>query len=63
MLKDKFIVLGVTGSIAIYKSLHLIRLLKKAGANVQVIMTKSACEFITPYFPGNITKSRYYGYV
>lgn len=48
MLKDKFIVLGVTGSIAIYKSLHLIRLLKKAGANVQVIMTKSACEFITP---------------
>jgi len=48
MLKDKFVVLGVTGSIAAYKSVELVRLLKKAGANVQVVMTKSACEFVKP---------------
>ncbi|NLU09942.1 MAG: bifunctional phosphopantothenoylcysteine decarboxylase/phosphopantothenate--cysteine ligase CoaBC [Tepidanaerobacter acetatoxydans] len=48
MLKDKFVVLGVTGSIAIYKAVELVRLLKKAGANVQVVMTKSACEFVKP---------------
>lgn len=48
MLKDKFVVLGVTGSIAAYKSAELVRLLKKRGARVQVIMTKSACEFVKP---------------
>lgn len=48
MLKDKFVVIGVTGSIAAYKSVELVRLLKKAGAKVQVIMTKSGCEFIKP---------------
>jgi phosphopantothenoylcysteine decarboxylase/phosphopantothenate--cysteine ligase len=48
MLKDKFVALGVTGSIAAYKSVELVRLLKKTGARVQVIMTKSACEFINP---------------
>lgn len=48
MLKDKFVALGVTGSIAAYKSVELVRLLKKAGVSVQVIMTKSACEFIKP---------------
>jgi len=48
MLKDKFVILGVTGSIAIYKAVELVRLLKKAGAQVQVIMTKSACEFVKP---------------
>ncbi|MDD4568953.1 MAG: bifunctional phosphopantothenoylcysteine decarboxylase/phosphopantothenate--cysteine ligase CoaBC [Tepidanaerobacteraceae bacterium] len=48
MLKDKFVAVGVTGSIAAYKSIQLVRLLKKAGARVQVIMTKSACEFIKP---------------
>jgi len=48
MLKDKFVILGVTGSIAAYKSAELVRLLKKSGANVQVIMTKSGCEFIRP---------------
>lgn len=48
MLKDKFVVLGVTGSIAVYKAVELVRLLKKAGAQIQVIMTKSACEFVKP---------------
>jgi phosphopantothenoylcysteine decarboxylase / phosphopantothenate---cysteine ligase len=48
MLKDKNIVVAVTGSIAIYKSLDLIRLYIKAGANVKVIMSESSKKFITP---------------
>ncbi|TYP60001.1 bifunctional phosphopantothenoylcysteine decarboxylase/phosphopantothenate--cysteine ligase CoaBC [Thermosediminibacter litoriperuensis] len=48
MLKDKFIALGVTGSIAAYKAVELVRLLKKRGAQVQVVMTRSAREFVTP---------------
>ncbi len=48
MLKDKKIILGVTGSIAAYKSAQLIRLLIKARAEVKVIMTPLAKEFITP---------------
>lgn len=47
-MRDKKILIGVTGSIAAYKTVHLIRLLKKAGAEVRVIMTPAACEFITP---------------
>ncbi|MBR1379915.1 MAG: phosphopantothenoylcysteine decarboxylase, partial [Bacteroidaceae bacterium] len=48
MLKGKHIVLGITGSIAAYKSCLIIRLLKKAGADVQVVITPSGKEFITP---------------
>lgn len=48
MLKNKRILLGVTGSIAAYKAANIIRLLKKEGAEVQVLMTKSATEFIAP---------------
>lgn len=48
MLKGKKIVLGVTGSIAAYKAAMLLRLLVKEGAEVQVVMTSSAKEFITP---------------
>lgn len=48
MLKGKKIVLGVTGSIAAYKSALLVRLLVKEGAEVQVVMTPAAKEFITP---------------
>ena len=48
MLRGKKILLGVCGSIAAYKTAFLIRLLKKRGADVQVIMTKSAQTFITP---------------
>ena len=47
MLNGKEIVLGVTGGIAAYKAVELLRLLTKAGANVHVIMTRSAEEFVT----------------
>ncbi|MDF1643318.1 MAG: bifunctional phosphopantothenoylcysteine decarboxylase/phosphopantothenate--cysteine ligase CoaBC [Pseudomonadales bacterium] len=47
-LTNKQIILGVTGGIAAYKSAELVRGLQKAGANVRVVMTRSACEFITP---------------
>ena len=47
VLKDKNILLGVSGGIAAYKSITLLRLLKKNGANVQVIFTKSAHDFVT----------------
>jgi len=48
LLTNKNILVAVTGSIAIYKALELIRLYIKAGANVKVIMSKSAKKFITP---------------
>ena len=48
MLNGKTIVLGVTGGIAAYKAVELLRLLTKAGAAVHVIMTRSAQEFVTP---------------
>ena len=47
-LKGKHIVVGITGGIAAYKSASLVRLLIKEGAEVQVIMTPAAKEFITP---------------
>lgn len=47
-LVNKRILLGVTGGIAAYKSADLVRRLQDAGADVRVVMTKSACEFITP---------------
>ncbi|MFM7217475.1 MAG: bifunctional phosphopantothenoylcysteine decarboxylase/phosphopantothenate--cysteine ligase CoaBC [Bacteroidota bacterium] len=47
-MNGKKIILGVTGSIAAYKTAALVRLLVKAGAEVQVIMTPSAQDFITP---------------
>lgn len=48
LLAGKTILLGVTGSISIYKSLELIRLFSKAGAQVKVVMSESAKKFITP---------------
>lgn len=48
MLKNKNILIGVTGSIAIYKTLELIRLFIKAEANVRVIMSEEAKRFVTP---------------
>ena len=48
MLKNKKIVLGITGGIAAYKSAELTRAFIKAGAEVKVIMTQSATEFIAP---------------
>lgn len=47
-LKGKTVVLGVTGGIAAYKSCELVSRLKKAGAQVHVIMTKNACQFVAP---------------
>jgi phosphopantothenoylcysteine decarboxylase/phosphopantothenate--cysteine ligase len=48
LLADKKIILGVCGGIAAYKAIELLRLLTKAGADVHVILTRSACEFIAP---------------
>ncbi len=47
-LRGRFIVLGVTGSIAAYKSVELARRLVQAGATVQVVMSRSAAEFVRP---------------
>jgi len=48
MLKGKKIIVGITGGIAAYKIPWLVRLLKKEGAEIQVVMTSSAKEFVTP---------------
>ena len=56
MLTGKKIVLGVCGSIASYKAAHLVRLLLKAGAEVQVVMTKDAVSFITPLTLATLSK-------
>lgn len=47
-LFNKRVLLGVTGGIAAYKSAELVRRLREQGACVQVVMTRAACEFITP---------------
>ena len=57
MLKGKNILLGVCGSIAAYKSAMLVRLLVKAGANVQVVMTPAAAHFITPLTLSTLSKN------
>ena len=48
MLKNKKILVGVTGGISVYKMCSVVRLLKKAGAHVRVMMTQSATQFVTP---------------
>ena len=55
MLKGRRVVLGVTGSIAAYKSAFLVRELVKAGAQVRVVMTPGAREFITPLTLGTLS--------
>ncbi len=55
-LPGKKIILGVTGSIAAYKTAELTRLLVKAGAEVQVLMTDAACQFITPLTLATLSK-------
>ena len=55
MLKGRGVVLGVTGSIAAYKSALIVRELVKAGADVRVIMTPGAREFITPLTLGTLS--------
>jgi len=56
MLESKKIILGVCGSIAAYKSALLVRLLVKAGAQVQVVMTPDAASFITPLTLSTLSK-------
>ena len=48
MLKNKKIIVALTGSIAAYKAAELVRLIKKSEAEVRIIMTDAAKEFITP---------------
>jgi phosphopantothenoylcysteine decarboxylase/phosphopantothenate--cysteine ligase len=57
MLKNKNIIVGVTASIAAYKSAVLVRLLVKAGANVKVIMTPASINFITPLTLSTLSKN------
>ena len=56
MLAGKRIIVGVTGSIAAYKAAILVRLLVKAGAEVRVLMTPLAKEFITPLTLATLSK-------
>lgn len=57
MLKDRKIILGITGSIAAYKAAILTRLLVKEGAEVKVIMTPYAMEFITPVTMATLSRN------
>ncbi|MGN6540888.1 MAG: bifunctional phosphopantothenoylcysteine decarboxylase/phosphopantothenate--cysteine ligase CoaBC, partial [Ginsengibacter sp.] len=57
-LRGKKILLCVTGSIAVYKSVVFVRLLIKAGAEVRVIMTKGAQDFVTPLTFSTLSKNK-----
>ena len=57
MLKDKHILVGVTGGIAAYKTATIIRLMVREGAEVKVIMTNHAKEFITPLTLATLSKN------
>lgn len=60
MLQGKHILVGVTGGIAAYKAALLVRELIKSGAHVKVIMTKGACDFITPLTLSVLSKNPVY---
>lgn len=60
MLKDKRILLIISGGIAAYKSLELIRLLRKQGAKVQCILTKGGAQFITPLSVSSLSENKVY---
>lgn len=57
MIQGKKILLGITGSIAAYKMVHLLRLLVKAGAEVQVVMTPAAASFVSPLTLSTLSKN------
>lgn len=59
-LENKKILIGVTGSIAAYKTAHLVRLLVKEKAQVKVVMTPAATEFITPLTLSTLSKNPVY---
>jgi phosphopantothenoylcysteine decarboxylase / phosphopantothenate---cysteine ligase len=61
MTESKRILLIVTGGIAAYKSLELVRLLKRQGIAVRAVMTQSATEFVTPLSMGVMTEDQVYG--
>jgi phosphopantothenoylcysteine decarboxylase/phosphopantothenate--cysteine ligase len=56
MLKGKKILLGISGSIAAYKTPHLVRLLTKQGAEVRVVMTPAATQFVSPLALATVSK-------
>ena len=58
MLKDKNVVIGITGGIACYKVCEIISYLVKCGVNVDVIMTKNSTEFITPLTIETLSKNK-----
>jgi phosphopantothenoylcysteine decarboxylase / phosphopantothenate---cysteine ligase len=58
LLENKKILLGVSGSIAVYKSLELVRLFVKAGADVRVVMSESAKKFVTPLSFETLTSNK-----
>jgi phosphopantothenoylcysteine decarboxylase / phosphopantothenate---cysteine ligase len=60
-MTTKSILLIVSGGIAAYKSLELVRLLKRQGISVRAVMTKSAAEFVTPLSMGVMTEDHVYG--
>lgn len=60
-MSEKHILLIVTGGIAAYKALELVRLLKRQGVAVRAVMTKSATEFVTPLSMGVMTEDQVYG--
>ncbi len=57
MLKDKKILLGITGSIAAYKSILIVRLLVKAGAEVKVVMTPASRDFVSALTLSTLSKN------
>ena len=59
-LKDKKILLIITGGIAAYKSLELIRLLKNKGSEIKTVLTKSGKEFVTPLSITSLTQNKVY---
>ena len=60
VLRGKKVLLGVSGGIAAYKTAHLVRLLIKAGAQVQVVMTPASKDFVTPLTLSTLSKNPVY---
>ena len=58
MLNGKKILIGITGSIAAYKTINLVRLLVKAGAEVKVVLTPSAKDFVSPLVLSTLSKNK-----
>ena len=56
VLKGKNVLLGISGGIAAYKTASLVRLLIKAGAHVQVVMTPASVDFVTPLTLSTLSK-------